>query len=158
MTESPVNQPGPYPGGNQPAPQYSGYAPPPAVPRNGLGTASLVIGIFALLSSPTIGGGVILGILAIILGVVGRGRVKRGEANNGGVAISGVVLGVLGLIAGLASLAIIVFVFKWVGVGDYVSCLNKAGDDTVKQQQCEDQFNQHVDQKFSVTLTPTPAP
>ena len=155
MTESPVNQPGPYPGGYQTAPQYSGYAP---VPRNGMGTAALIIGILALLFSWLVFPGVILGILAIILGIVGRGRVKRGEATNGGVAISGVVLGVLGLIAGLATVAIGVFFFDWVGGGDYMSCLNKAGNDTVKQQQCEDQFNQHVDQKFSVTLTPTPAP
>ena len=67
------------------------------------------------------------------------------------------MLGTLGIVAGLAWLAMFgFFFFASMGGGDYMSCLNKAGDDPAMRQQCEQQFNQHVDQKFSITLTPTP--
>ena len=58
----------------------------PIAPRNGLGMAALVIAIIGLLSCFTIAGGVVLGIAAVVMGFIGQGRVKRGEANNGGVA------------------------------------------------------------------------
>src|ERR1700744_2097596 len=43
------HQPGPSPGGNPPRPYYS-YPPLPVEPRNGLGIASLVLAVVALLS------------------------------------------------------------------------------------------------------------
>lgn len=151
-------QAGPYPGGYPPPPPqpYAGYTPPPISPRNGLGVAALVIGILALVSALSVFGGIILGIVAVILGFVGRGRVKRGEANNGGVALAGVVLGFLGIIAGLGSIVFWMLVLKDSGVGDYVDCLNKAGSDKVAQRLCESEFQQSVENKFSVTVTPTP--
>jgi hypothetical protein len=36
--------------------------------------------------------------LAIIFGAIGRGRVKRGEASNMGVATSALVLGIIGAV------------------------------------------------------------
>lgn len=158
MTEPPVDQPGSYPGGSPPPEPYYGYPPPPTQPRNGLGIAALVIGILAIPAALLMGGGIPLGIVALVLGIVGWRRSKRGEATNGGVAIAGIVLGALGIVVSVALIAIGVAFFEWMGGGDYVSCLNKAGNDRVKQQQCEEQFNKHVENKFSVTLTTTPAP
>ncbi|WP_445170246.1 DUF4190 domain-containing protein [Mycolicibacterium sp. Dal123E01] len=151
-------QAGPYPGGYPPAPPqpYAGYAPPPTSPRNGLGITALIIAIVALLSSFSVAGGVILGIVAVIIGFAGRSRVKRGEADNGGVAMAGVILGFLAIIVGLAFIAVWVGVFKEVGATDYVDCLQKAGQDQTAVQQCADEFKQSVEDKFSVTLTPTP--
>ncbi|WP_179472388.1 DUF4190 domain-containing protein [Mycolicibacterium vinylchloridicum] len=150
--------PGPYQGGYPPAPPqpYAGYAPPPAAPRNGLGITSLVIAIVALLSSFSVAGGIVLGIVAVIIGFAGRSRAKRGEANNGGVALAGVILGFLSIIIGLAFIAVWVGVFKEVGATDYIDCLQKAGQDPSAVQQCADEFKQSVENKFSVTLTPTP--
>lgn len=151
--------PAPYGGGGYPPPPpqpYAGYTPPPTGPRNGLGVASLVIAIVGLLSSFSVAGGVILGIVAVIIGFVARGRVRKGEANNGGVALAGIVLGFVAMIAGLAFIAIWVGVFNEVGAGTYIDCLQNAGQDQSKIQQCADEFKQSVENQFSVTFTPTP--
>jgi hypothetical protein len=83
-----------------PAPAYSGSATtgqPRTGHRNGIGIAALVVGILALVSSVTVVGGIVLGILAICFGAIGRGRARRGEASNEGVALAGLVIGALGL-------------------------------------------------------------
>lgn len=87
-----------------PAQPYA--APSPgfaAAPRNGMGTAALVLGILGLVL------GCILSGLAIIFGSVGIGRANRGEATNKGAATAGLILGIVGFvlwtIIGLASLA-----------------------------------------------------
>jgi hypothetical protein len=135
---------------------YAGQAPPPAAPRNGLGTTALVLAIVGLLFCWSVFGGIVLGILAVIFGFVGRGRVKRGEANNGGVATAGIILGFLSVIAGVVFIALYVWVFSLFGGGDFVDCMNKAGDDTAAQNKCADEFQHHIETKFSVTLTETP--
>jgi hypothetical protein len=158
--ETPPPPPSQPPGANYPAPPPMPYAtgtPPPIARRNGLGTGALVLAIVGLLLCLTVVGGVILGIAAVVMGFIARGRVKRGEADNGGVALAGVVLGFLSILAGLAFIPIYMFVWvDWLGGGDYVDCLNRAGQDTTAQQQCADQFRQHLETKFSVTLTTTP--
>lgn len=148
--------PGPYPGGYPPPPPpYGDYYPgAPVAPRNGLGIAALVVAIIALVASFSIAGGVVLGIVAVILGFMGRSRVSRGEANNGGVALAGIILGAVAIVVGLAFIAIWVGLFKEVGAGDYFDCLQQAGQDRVKVQECSDQFRESVENKFSVTPTP----
>ncbi|MGW6394262.1 DUF4352 domain-containing protein [Streptomyces sp. NPDC055103] len=92
---------------------------PPAAPRqamrNGLGTAALILGIIGTLS------GLIpllfwlagtLGLIALILGLVGKGRVKRGEANNKGVTLTGAILGLVSLILATVGLIITVTAAK----------------------------------------------
>lgn len=135
---------------------YPGYSPATATPRNGLGIASLVVAILAVVSSLSVAGGIVLGIVAVILGFAGRGRVKKGEANNGGVALAGIILGFLGIVAGLVSIVIWMQLIKDTGAGDYFDCMSKAGQNRSAQVQCEDEFRQSVENQFSVTLTPTP--
>lgn len=160
MSEPPPPPPqwGPYPGSYPPPPPqpYSGYAPPPIGPRNGLGIAALVVAIVGLVFCWTVVGGVILGVAAVILGFVARGRVKRGEATNGGVAIAGIVLGFLAIIVSLVFIPIWIGMFDEVGGSNYVDCLSKAGSDEQAIQKCADEFRQHVENQFSVTLTPSP--
>ena len=151
------NQPGPYAGGYPPSPYY-GYAPPPVGPKNGLGFAALVLAIIALLCVWSVFVAVVLGFVAVVVGFFGRGRVKRGTANNGGVAIAGIVLGALAIIVGLAFIAIWTAVWKDVGGGDYIDCMQNAGPDRIQQQRCADQFRENVQDRLSVTLTPTPVP
>jgi chromate transport protein ChrA len=74
---------------------------PAGKPKNGLGVASLIIGILALVGSLTVVGGLVLGVLAAILGVLARAQVRHGQASNGDTAMTGVVLGVLAVIASL---------------------------------------------------------
>jgi hypothetical protein len=165
MTEPPEGpatppSPPPYPyppGQSYPPPPpipYAGYSAPPVGPRNGLGIASLVIAIVALVTCASVVLGVILGIVAIVIGFAARGRVKRGEANNGGIAIAGIVLGFVAIVASLAFIAIWVAVFRDVGGQNYLDCLNKAGNNSDQIQKCADQFRQHVEDRYSVTLTP----
>jgi hypothetical protein len=48
--------------------------------------------------------GVPFGIAAVITGDLGRGRVKRGVANNPRTAITGIVLGAVAIAAGLGAI------------------------------------------------------
>ncbi len=75
----------------------------------------------------TLFGGAILGIAAVIMGVVARGRVKRGEATGGGAALVGIVLG---LIAVVASAFVIWLVFGTELFNEgYQRCLDQRGGD-----------------------------
>ena len=151
-------QHGPYPGGYLPPPPYYGYPPRAVGPKNGLGIASLVLAVIALLCVWSVFVAVVLGLVAVVVGFFGRGRVRRGTANNGGVAIAGIVLGGLAIIVGLAFIAIWTAVWKDVGGGDYIDCMQNAGRDQIQQQRCADQFRENVQDRLSVTLTPTPVP
>jgi hypothetical protein len=143
-------------GGSNP----TGWGQPaqPARPRNGMGTAAIVFGILALLTCwwlPIVGG--ILGIVAIILGVVGRGRAKRMEATNKGVATTGLVLGILSLVVNIVlSVALFLFGLAFINLGggasieQFQQCLANAGNQpnpaAVQQaaDQCAQQFGQQL--------------
>jgi len=127
---------------------------PPQAPKNGLGIAALVVAIVALIS---VVGGVVLGIVAVILGFLGWQRAKRAEATNGGIAIAGIVLGILSIIEAIVVIMLSLWVFNEVGGTDYMQCLSDAGSDQDAVQQCVDQFQNRVEDQFSVTLT-TPRP
>lgn len=136
-------------GGDQygaPAYQGGGYQQvPQQAPKNGLGIAALVLGILAILSCFTIIGGILFGIIAIVLGFVGRGRAKKGLATNGGVALAGIITGVLGLLAAIAIVVAGVSIFNSVGGGDLISCVSDAGGDQARVQQCQDEFSNQLD-------------
>ncbi|MFJ9040483.1 DUF4190 domain-containing protein [Streptomyces sp. NPDC102406] len=113
----------------QQQPQYPPFQQQPhQAARNGLGTAALILGVIGALSGLIpfmfwLAG--ILGVIALILGLTGRGRAKRGEATNKGVALTGVILA-------LVSLGLAVFgaytTFK--AVDDAVDDINKSISDT----------------------------
>jgi hypothetical protein len=147
-----------YPGGYPPPqqPYYGGYQPPPPGPRNGLGIAALVVAILGLVFCWTVIGGVVLGVVAVIIGIIGRGRAKRGQATNGGVAIAGVLLGVLAVIVSLVFIPIWVGVFSEVGGTDYLDCVARAGSDPKAVEGCVNQLQERVETQFSITPTPTP--
>jgi amino acid transporter len=148
-----------YPGGYPPPPQqpyYGGYQPPPTGPKNGLGIAALVAAIAGLVFCWSVLGGVVLGVVAVILGIVGYGRAKRGQATNTGVAIAGIVLGALAVIVSLAFVPIWMSVFSEVGGTDYVDCVSRAGSDSKAVEACANQLRNRMQNQFSVTATPTP--
>jgi hypothetical protein len=128
---------------------------PPAGPRNGLGIAALVIAIIALVFVWSVFGGIIGGIVAVIIGFLGYGRAKRGEATNGGVAIAGIVLGFVAIIVSLVFIPIWIAFFNEIGIADYTDCLIRAGSDQEAVQRCADQFQEHIENEFSITITPT---
>ena len=113
-------------------------------PRNGAGVAALVLGLIGLvltllvLPSPL---GALLGLLAVVFGIVGIGRAGRGEATNRGQAVTGLITGILALALG---------VFLTVRIGSYLQdhasdfndlgrCLN-AADTNQERTACTDTF------------------
>ncbi|WP_236240491.1 DUF4190 domain-containing protein [Streptomyces sp. CC228A] len=87
-----------------PGPYGMPFPPPYAVPRNGFGTAGLVLGIVGLVFGVfpfvfVLGG--VLGVLALVFGLLGRARARRGEATNQGMALAGAVLGALAIAAAI---------------------------------------------------------
>lgn len=115
-----------------------GYAQ--GAPKNGLGTAGLVLGILAVLFGLlkyTFFIGLVLGILALIFGLIGRSRATKGEATNKTPATIGAALGAAGIVL---SLVIGVSWLQDLNFGDYVSCVEDAGDDQVAVDRCTDEF------------------
>lgn len=161
--------PGPYPGAYPPPPPapggypaappqpYAGYgAPVPAAPKNGLGIGALILGLLSLPAVFSVVGGFVLGLLAVIIGFVGYRRARSGEATNGGMAIGGIVLGFLGIIVSAVVIAVGVWGFNKFGGQDLVDCMRRAGNDTAAQQKCQDEFRGNLEDRLSITLTPTP--
>lgn len=79
------------------------HAPQPASaqPRNGMGVTALVLGTIGVL----LGLAVFLfwlswlpALLALVFGIVGLGHAREGVANNRGMALTGVILGVVGVL------------------------------------------------------------
>ena len=65
-------------------------------PRDGLGLAAFVLGVIGLIliffiPVGFLGSGIV-GIIGLILGFLGRGRARRGEATNGRTALWGIIL------------------------------------------------------------------
>ncbi|GGR06700.1 hypothetical protein GCM10010219_08990 [Streptomyces netropsis] len=70
--------------------------PTPPKDRDGAGTAALVLALSSYMLTTVAGGfflAIPVGIAAIVCGVVGVRRAKRGEASNGRMARVGLVLG-----------------------------------------------------------------
>ena len=128
-------------------PPSGGYgAPPPGsgvAPRNGLGIAALVLGLLALFSSWTVVGGILFGLLAIVLGVIGRGRAKRGEANNGGLALAGIILGALGLLISIGLIALGASLLNSDSVQNLQDCLEQAATEA-EVQQCRTDLEENL--------------
>ncbi|MFI8190354.1 DUF4190 domain-containing protein [Streptomyces sp. NPDC085946] len=99
-----------YPGGyGYPSAAHSGYGgaatapgsygwPGTAPPSNGIGTAGLVLGIIAAAGFCLWPLAILLGVLGVVFGVIGRNKAARGEATNPGQALAGIICGAVGLV------------------------------------------------------------
>ena len=128
----------------QPAWGKQPYGTAVAAPRNGLGTAALVVGILAVLGVITVFGGVVLGLVALVLGLVARGRVKRGEATNGGAALAGVILGVVAMLLSIGIVVAGVSILNSDSGKKLQDCLRNAGQDQAAVQQCQREFKDNL--------------
>ncbi|MDG4861778.1 DUF4190 domain-containing protein [Streptomyces sp. T-3] len=100
-----------------PPPGYGGWAPGPYAPQahNGLGIAAMVCGIVGLVTGIIpilfwLGG--ILGVVALILGFIGKANARKGEATNPGMALTGIILGSLAVVAAIAWVVFFVVAFR----------------------------------------------
>jgi len=121
-------------------------AGPGARPRNGMGVAALVLGILGLILSFFVVGAV-PGILAIIFGLIGRSLAKRREATNGGMALAGIITGVLAVLVAVGLVATVLSVLR-PQLTRYQSCLRNA-QTSGQQQECLDQFRRDLQNRFS---------
>jgi uncharacterized membrane protein len=81
----------------------------PTPPQNGMGVAAMVLGIvscslFCLYGVISL----ITGVLAVVFGIKGRRRVERGEATNHGQAQAGLIMGIIGIVLGVAVIVLMV--------------------------------------------------
>ena len=86
--QQPYGQP---PQGVPPAPTGGGYSLPPQRKTSGAAIASLVFGILGCVPFIT-------GLLAVILGIVGIGKTKDPRYSGRGLAIAGLILGLLSIV------------------------------------------------------------
>ena len=102
-------------------------------PTNGLAVAAMIIGILALLVSwiPFVGLlGVVGGAIALLLGLLGRGRAKKID-NGGALAVTGIITGLLAVLVGIASTVLPVLFFQGM-IGDFEAvdrCIEQTGDE-----------------------------
>jgi len=81
----------------------------PMPPRNGFGIAALVLGILSVCLFCMYGVvSVVLGTLAVVFGVKGRRLADKGEADNRGQAQAGFVLGIIGIVIGVAVITVLI--------------------------------------------------
>jgi hypothetical protein len=133
------------------APPYPPFPPPaPTGPRNGFGVTALVCGLIGALLGLVIylfAVTAILGIVAVVFGILGTSRARRGEATNTGVAVAGTVLGLVACVASvLGVVAVVHRISHGVGkIGNYVECVSQipSGDPQydAKVQNCLDRFD-----------------
>ena len=74
-------------------------SPQGPVSENGMGTASLVLGILGLVGC--LGLSILLPLLATVFGAMGRKKAQAGLATNQGQATAGLVMGIIGLAIGV---------------------------------------------------------
>jgi hypothetical protein len=139
--------------------QGPGYGAPPARTRNGFGIAALVLGLLTLVLSWTIIGGIVFGILALIFGLLGQTRAKRGEATNGGQSVVGLVLGIVGLLIAIGLVAFgVVSTFTSPAGRSYLQCLQQWRGDQAKTQQCVSDFDRDFGRQLGGQPPAAPPP
>jgi hypothetical protein len=128
-----------------------GWGQPTPTGRNdGVAVAALIIGILSLLVAwiPFIGLiGALGGIVALILGFVARGRIKRTGASGNGMALTGIITGIVALLLGaLITIGLVVLGGDLFGESfrSYAECIEETGDEAF----CEEQLQQDLFDRF----------
>ncbi|WP_411083381.1 DUF4190 domain-containing protein [Streptomyces sp. cmx-18-6] len=116
-------------------PQYS--SPEPAR-SNGFAVTALILGLVACLLFWTIAGGLLLGVLAVVFGVVAVLRTRQGRAPRRVMAIVGAALGALGLIGSVVVLIIAVSVYNSPEFKEYERCAERANSQPARDRCAED--------------------
>ncbi|MET7770437.1 DUF4190 domain-containing protein [Nocardia sp. NPDC005366] len=156
--------PGQYPPGQYPPPPSGQYPPPggqywqESPKGKGIAVTALVLGILAIFGLLVVVGGFLFGVFAVIFGIIALVKVRRGTGGGTGFAATGIVLGVIALIAATVISIVGWSLFVNSGGKDFLDCVNKAGNDQSKIDDCEREWNQNIEDKFSITLTPRPTP
>lgn len=129
-------------------PMSYGYAPEPGHQQNnGVALAAMILGILALLGLVFILPGFILGLIALILGIMGvrRANAIAGSGARKGMAITGIVTGAISLIL---SALMLIFGFsvakQLVDDGVFEACEQYQNDDEQLQACFEDEVERSL--------------
>ncbi|MFE2355545.1 DUF4190 domain-containing protein [Streptomyces parvulus] len=110
---------------------------------NPMAVAALVLGILAVLLFWTVIGGALLGLLALIFGIIGARKARGGQAPRRVMSIVGAVLGALGLVASVVIIAIGASILNSDEFKDFDDCVQHA-DSQSERDACADDFEQDV--------------
>jgi Domain of unknown function (DUF4190) len=91
------------------------YAPNPQQPGAGMAVASMVLGIIALVLFCVWYVSIPCAIVAIVLGVMARGKAQRGEASGRGMATAGLTCGIVALVLDILLLILAIVGFSMFG-------------------------------------------
>jgi hypothetical protein len=103
----------------------------PQKQQNVFGVLALILGIVSIIVC-CFYGGIWAGIPGIVLGVIGINKAGKGRASNRGLAMTGVVLSVIGLL-------LTVVLVGYIGFTDTGKCIQDARGDQQKVQDCFEQ-------------------
>jgi len=129
----------PYSGGPTDPSAY-GYQQDPRSQKKGLAITALVLGILSLPAILTVFGGILLGLVAIILGIVAIRGAGKGKNGGKGLAIAGLVTGAIGLLVSAAILAFVGTVLFGEDGQRLQDCISQANGDSAAEQQCQREF------------------
>lgn len=104
--------------------------------RNGVGVASLVLGLIALPLSVLLIGGFLFGLMAIGLGMAGRARVRVGVADNPGQALAGIVCGTVAFVISSGVVVLIIIASSSPAGRTVRHCIAAVNGDKTAQSQC----------------------
>jgi hypothetical protein len=132
-------------GGQQPSwaghsssgPTWGQSATAPA--SNGMAVTALVLGIVSLPLLIFFGLGGLLGIAAVVVGIIAVRRVNRGEATGRGMAIGGIATGAISALLGVL-IIIALFAFGIGFAGELERCIEETGSQQVCQERLERQL------------------
>ncbi|MER7699875.1 MULTISPECIES: DUF4190 domain-containing protein [unclassified Streptomyces] len=125
-----------YPG--QPATGHDPYGGQEPARTNGFAVAALVLGLIACLFFWTVVGGLLLGLLAVVFGIIAALRTRQGRAPRRAMAIVGAALGAIGLIGSAVVLVLAVSVFDSQEFQNFEDCMNQADGQSAEDRCAED--------------------
>ena len=100
-----------------------------------LGITSIFPGLYFI--------GLLLGPLAVIFAILGRKRVKRGEADNGGMATAGLITGIVGTLLAAAFTVVVIVLAHSHGGSRFQDCMNNATNQQ-ERDLCSQQFSKDL--------------
>jgi hypothetical protein len=128
-------------GQQQPA-WNTGAAQPEA--SSGMAIAALVTGILSIPLLLAFGLGAVLGIVAVVLGIIALRRAGRGAGSGRGMAIGGIVTGAISIVLGIL-IAIFLFAFGFGVIEEMEACMEETGGD---QAECQRRLESELTDRF----------
>jgi hypothetical protein len=109
----------------------------------GMATTALILGIVSLPMLIFFGLGALLGIAAVVVGIIAVRRANRGEASGRGMAIGGIVTGAISVVLGIL-IVIALFAFGFGFAGELERCIEETGS----QEVCQERLERELTERF----------